>query len=276
MKLKKILPIMAALLLTITACSEQRYKLSTEDLTPRFSTAPTTRMHDATWNDGDEIGISMIKNGEEIANKSNHRYKIEGTDVKPSGEALTYPVDESEVDIIAYYPYQSEIQEANYKIDLADQSDFTKIDLIYSNNAKRKKAGEKDIELTFSHQLIELNINVKTTDTEDEVGIEIYTATEGEFNLLTGKLTPDENSKAVITTNNEHKAFVMPGTEIEIRFTLSDKTVKRTISASQLQAGTRHKLNLTIKSNGDTHEVTEGIQPDEVEIFDELTTGKQL
>lgn len=117
----------------------------------------TTRAVDNAWESGDAIGVFMKKAGvtlEHPALSENAKYTTAGTSsFTPARETdkLYYPFDKSDVDFISYYPYTASLNGMNYEIDVADQSNLSDIDLLYSNNIAAVNFDNVNINLNFAH-----------------------------------------------------------------------------------------------------------------------------
>lgn len=130
-----------------------------------------TCAHDAAWDKNDRIGIYMLKTGTEteivLGGVENIPYETKEGDGKfaPSGTVIYFPVDGSNVDFRAWYPYQDAAE--TWTADLTDQSSQAALDLMtaYANssteaggtvyNKKQPKVG-----LDFSHRLTKLVLNI--------------------------------------------------------------------------------------------------------------------
>ena len=86
-----------------------------------------TRASGSEWNIGDSIGIFMKTSGSELSdlsiikNTSNIIYKTQGNgnfEANLNSQTIHYPEDNSNVDFIAYYPYQNNINNYLYKVNV--------------------------------------------------------------------------------------------------------------------------------------------------------------
>lgn len=157
-----------------------------------------TRAANTTWEPDDAIGIYMVKSGTTLnasAIKKNVKYVTTGTSsFQPANEAeeIIFPFDGSDVDFIGYYPYQGEIDNFSYPVDLSNQSVQADIDLMYSNNAKNFNSKEPNVQMQFSHQLSKIVLNIvhgRSFDLSDLSVIISNTGTYASFDLATGTLS---------------------------------------------------------------------------------------
>jgi hypothetical protein len=128
----------------------------------------TPTMANNQWQNGDEIGFSMIS--------SSDRWEFFARNVKltPSGGNLVaaspihYP-DSCEVDFYAYYPYEYSFLGDHYgdtlEIHLSNQSSGLPYDVLYSNNVKNQSATTATVQLVFNYTLAKLMIAVNAGNT---------------------------------------------------------------------------------------------------------------
>ncbi len=187
-----------------------------------------TRVSNTVWDSGDAIGIYMKDAGSTLSstiNRNNAKYINDNSTsiftAANESQELYYPEDGSSVDFIGYYPYRDNIVGFEYPIDLTVQTDLSKIDFMYSDNAKDFNEESQNVLMTFSHQLSKLIININHSNSIDLNRISIIitnTATKASFDLNTGLLLPatkfgnielsiDEESKSV-------SAILMPESDL--------------------------------------------------------------
>ncbi|MDO5663913.1 MAG: fimbrillin family protein [Bacteroidia bacterium] len=130
-----------------------------------------TRATNDTWSEGDAIGIYMIAAGEAPSAESvlvkNAKYTTQGDGgFNPATVAndVKFPINGSNVDFIAYYPHGTINAAFEYSIDVTDQSNQAVIDLLYSDNSKNLNKNSAFVDLSFSHQLSKIIVNLKTID----------------------------------------------------------------------------------------------------------------
>lgn len=128
--------------------------------------ATTTTGASTAWAQNDQIGIFMTNTGASTVteNNSNKQYSFTGNQFSAIlGNEMFYPVNDSKVDFIAYYPYKSGYSLGSpVVLDLKDQSDLSKLDLLYakSNNGGQgySKTAGVNVPLTFDHKLSKIII----------------------------------------------------------------------------------------------------------------------
>ena len=188
---------------------------------------PTTRASNASWEKDDAIGVYMVKSGQPL-NTSSLRQNVEyvtsgSTSFNPGKdvEEIALPFDESHVDFISYYPYRGNIDNFSYPIDLMNQSVQSKIDLLYSNNAKGFNSKNPNVRMQFTHQLsrIVLKIAKDASVNLKELSVRISnTGTKATFNLSTGELSAAQERGSIefLVDNNGSaaEAILLPETDL--------------------------------------------------------------
>lgn len=96
-----------------------------------------SRAMDAVWERGDQIGVFMMATGGDAVIKGNVPFVTNVGDgyFVASGNPLYYPEDGSNVDFVAYYPYDAaftDLTQAN--VDVSNQIADTAPDLMVANN----------------------------------------------------------------------------------------------------------------------------------------------
>ncbi len=158
-----------------------------------------TRATNASWEANDAIGIYMKISGEGLsvpALAENSKYITDGTSAFQSATAdgaISFPLDGTDVDFIAYYPHQTTITDLTYPVNVSDQSSLPAIDLLYSNNAAGLNSQNPDVGLTFVHQLSKINVLIMPEDaTSDLSGLTVTmtgVGTSATFSLADGTLS---------------------------------------------------------------------------------------
>lgn len=125
-----------------------------------------TRVQGTVWNKGDQIGVYMFKAGTyDIAEDAkNIPYQTTAGDgaFTPAATAAYYPVDGSNVDFHAWYPY-ADVTKTAWTANLADQSSQPALDLMTADAASSAGLGgtayNKDhpkVSLSFRHRLTQI------------------------------------------------------------------------------------------------------------------------
>lgn len=224
---------------------------------------------DNTWNENDEIGIFMKASGSELstATAKNQKYLAATNGALTAvGEPIYFP-SQGTSDFIAYYPYQANLNGTNVTVNISDQTNLSKIDLLYSNNSTNVASGSA-VNLVFTHKLTQLVLNVTAgegiTGTE---GLSVTLAnvlTEATFDLAANKLLND-GKKSTITFNTtadgkKAQAIVIPmeeGKDRVLTFTLNGKSFAYTLPENtKFEESTKQSYNVNLSKKGDKLAVT--------------------
>ena len=219
-----------------------------------------TRAIDDSWDINDKIGVFMFNSSnKELMNANVSYITPEGNGTFNATESpLYYPEDESDVDFIAYYPYQPTVS-TNYKVNVSDQSVPQHIDLMYANNLTRRNSTSVTGNLQFYHQLSRLSIQFSTSDNTDLTSINAVVKgvpTEAEYNLTNGQLSITENSKADVTmyrSGTVAQAILLPSSDIrglKIQLTQGGNTKEITLpeEITSLEAGNNYSFTVEVKN----------------------------
>lgn len=221
----------------------------------------TSRVSGASWDENDEVGIFMTTAEEEY---SNYKYlaKTDGSLVA-DGQVLKYPAS-GESSFIAYYPYTTSLSGKIYAVNVSDQSDPKKIDLLYSNNATGIQPNDQVV-LRFQHKLSQIVLNIQKEGDLDINGMAIKVSgmnTTANFDLNDGTLTVTD-SKADFNMNVQTEgntgtaeAIVIPAADLTgatLTFTLADGknfawTVDSPEADESFKAGTKYIYTATISN----------------------------
>lgn len=234
-----------------------------------------TRASGITWDTADAIGVYMKTAGQELsatstlAENKKHTTPGDGTFSFATQEnAIYFPEDGSNVDFIAYYPYQTTITDFKYSVDLSgDQTGrLTEIDLMYSNDVTGKNKDADDVILGFSHQLANITLNITDQSGSNLSGLKVTITgmqTKSSFSLVNGVLSNDDNSLAEIIAETRaensravSEAIILPvnalnGAKITFEVPSHNKTYSWDIPANQeYKAKHRYTYDVEIKSDG--------------------------
>lgn len=213
-----------------------------------------TRAADDHWDDNDAIGVYMVnaENGI-VGDVSNYRYTVvkggqNGTFI-PADENNTayFPESVDAVNVVAYYP-QGEVVDNKLSLDLANQDNQPKIDLM-SAKAENASKSSPTINLRFKHRLTKLFFKIEGDVNTDGINATISNQyTKIQYDILNDKLLiADGSEKENIVmkywnhdkgTNRFVEAIVLPNDENnsavdrQLTFQLNEKIFKATINNS--------------------------------------------
>lgn len=259
MKISNLLTLGLLSTCLFTACSDDEDNSVKETDNVVFNSqisSVQSRVNGTTWNDNDEIGIFMQVDGAEVANKK-YLAKADGSLTAAPEYAFRYP-STGTANFLAYYPYNAALEGKNASVSVADQSNPSKIDFLYSNNATGIKNGQT-VTLQFTHKLSKLDINLKGDETvKDLKGIAVTLSgmnTTASVNLADGTLTAADSKANINLKVNEAgtfaEAIVLPATTVEnakLVFSLSDKTYEwaMTLPDNKIEGGCKYTFNATV------------------------------
>lgn len=213
-----------------------------------------TRKTGNRWEANDAIGLFSFETGKPNsqatvdANLNNREFiTLNGLgqfSTKPGTPSVPYPTERK--DFIAYFPYKSDVlisEDFTYPIDLANQLDIDKIDLLYSNNLKDFNLLLQP-ELRFKHVLSRLKLTI-TSKKYDLTGAKVELTNfnaKADFNLISGVVLVDQSVVEVVSLpytllNGEMtiNALILPTQKAQ------DFTVKITLKDGQVARWNNHK-----------------------------------
>lgn len=232
-----------------------------------------TRAADDHWDNDDAIGVYMVnaENGI-VGDVSNYRYTVvkggqNGTFI-PADENNTayFPEDGTAVNVVAYYP-QGDVVENKLSLDLANQDNQPKIDLM-SAKAENASKSSPTVNLGFKHRLTKLFFEIEGNVNTDGIEATISNQyTKIKYDILNDKLLIAEGSEKenIVMkywnpdegTNRFVEAIVLPnmdGNSVQERtltFTLNGKDYTATIDAqTEFKAGKKYIYTVTFTKEG--------------------------
>ena len=200
-----------------------------------------TRATNTSWEEGDAIGVYMIKAGagldaSALALNVEYRYNdTTGFAPENPSDSLYFPFSGSSVDFISYYPYREDFTGFIYPVNLMVQSNQTAIDLLYSDNATGRNMGNPNVNLLFSHQLTKMVFQIAHYRSIDLSGLSVIITgvpTESTFDLVSGTLSAPSGvtdiTLGVSKDGTFAEAILLPGTDLSeshLWFILADEQV---------------------------------------------------
>ncbi len=142
---------------------------TSSEMQTRVATS-TDGNYTSTWNNGDAIGVYIVKGSGGLQSSGNWVDNMQmtynngsWTPIFPSGKEY-YPTDGDELNFYAYYPYNASVTDAlNMTISgLTDQSsaaNLSKSDLLSASTLNVEK-GNTTVQLSFSHALTMVELSV--------------------------------------------------------------------------------------------------------------------
>lgn len=273
----------------LASCSsELELGSDTVDRAVTFSATASknSRAAGTDWAAGDCIGIYMKAAGETLAgdyltgSTANVSYTTAdgaGLFVGTSSD-LYYPKDGSAVDFIAYYPYSGAVADGIYRVDIADQSVPSRIDLMYANNLQGLDRTSATAALVFSHQLAQVELTLKSADGSSLSGVTATLTdmpTTADFSLADASFSNLANEGDVemlldsSSTTLKATAFVIPnasasGDANALSVTLTTAAGKQTVVVLEedidLEKGHNYTYTLNLSNAGKEAEEEEEVE----------------
>lgn len=272
-----IIGIAAALSLAATGCKktnslpETQKQKEQETLIVR-SDLPNQiyRTRKNKYSNGDAIGIRALQNGAVYASYKNVKYTTADGSSYKALAGINIPENGS-IDLVAYYPY-AENADGTVTMNVADQSDLEKIDLLYSNNAKGISRANAEVNLTFEHKFAMLELNLYTNGTAiDKASARATIAdvlVEASMNLADGALANGSTKQGVTASFKEitpsvlyTATLILPAQELSakaIQLKLNGSSYNETLPAA-LNPKPNDKASITLNfggSNGHSLSIT--------------------
>lgn len=263
------------LLLALGACDKEAQQIADNgrQTVVRFTSVVEgeviTRAGGGSWTAQDQIGVFMKENGKDLSSGTivgggdNISYITKSGDgnFQSNETSLEYPSNGSAVDFIAYYPYQSTLDNYIYKVDVADQSKPENIDLLYSNNLLGRTQTSVTGNLQFYHELSQLILNLSSSDNTDFSNLAVSISgvkTKADFNLVNGTLAVDANSETTINmrrAGNTVSAILLPVNNVsDIKLTLTlngkSKQVSLPSTITSFEGRKKYIYSVNIKNGG--------------------------
>lgn len=192
----------------------------------------SSRVTGNNWDKEDVIGIYAVNSGQELADDAIYKGNSKYTTVSEAGtgdfspasdnDAIIFEKEGNKLDFIAYYPYQATVTDYKLAIDVSDQSKLSKIDYLYSNNAKGHNRENKEVPLQFKHQLTQLVLNITgDSDLGDLANLKLAAEgfiPTGSLNLKDGVVTVEGTDAKILNLTGTKtdagvtmRAIVLPG-----------------------------------------------------------------
>lgn len=219
-----------------------------------------TRAADDHWDANDAIGVYMVSADNSIVGGvSNYRYVVIDKDngnFSPDGEANTayFPESDDVVNVVAYYP-QGEVVDNKLSLDLANQGEQPRIDLM-SANAEGASKSNPTINLEFKHRLTKLFFEIEGDVNTDGIYAAIGNQyTDIRYDIINNELSiADGDTKKEISMKYWNldgyrfvEAIVLPNEEgnaaedRQLTFQLNGKIFKATIGGdTEFEAGKKY------------------------------------
>lgn len=250
----------------LSSCTNDIQSLMDADRAVTFTTDAAHRATGTAWEAGDAIGVFMAASGETAGADAAVRYETPSGDGNfSSASPLYFPSDGSAVDFVAYYPYDASLNGTTYKVNVSDQSEPAKIDLMRADNLRGLSLTNRTARLDFDHELATLTLRLTATDGTALDGLTATledVATQADFDLTTGAFSAPTATADVAmrvtaesATSATATALLIPGTYAEglkVTLRLGGKAQTVAPALTQLAGGSDYTFNLNVTGGSGT------------------------
>lgn len=219
----------------------------------------------SSWYSGAQIGITMVETGTDIiaesADNKPYTYTSGSSFSTSAANTIYYPVDGSQVDFIAYHPYNSSVASLGMlTIDVSDQSDQNALDLLFAKTTGKDK-NVPNVNLGFEHSMSRITMTIApgnglTPADLQNLKVELRGMnTRAQFSTANGSLS-NQNTPATITiktsangTSSEGIILPAAGGTYSFVFTLDgtgEPFVWDVPAGKEFKVGEENKYNATI------------------------------
>ena len=270
---------MAAAALTFAACSNENDIVENAPVAAQvnagISDLALTRAAGTAWNEGDQIGVSTV--GEGNTKYPNVLYTIsDASKGSFTSAAPVYFQDTNPVTFSAYYPYTADGGTVEKTIAAADQEADAqkKIDYLFASGATANKdnptvsftkQGDKDY--SFHHKMVKLDFTFKKgadTDLKDMTDFTVgglklagtFNTTNGEAKVTDDAVATDLKIKETPTESDTYyrSLILFPqaveGKSFNISLTLGGQTYKATLllpdGKAEFESGYKYAYTITV------------------------------
>ena len=196
-----------------------------------------TRVGETTWDATDKVGIFMTSSHdpygytvwtdleEYYANKAYTATSGTTANFTPvDGKPMYYPQDGSEVDVYAYYPYNTTTGNSGFPpygpeifVDATDQSDLSAIDILWARELGVDKTSGP-ISLKFFHMMTKLVFNISYGDElvapapeETRYDFVVFDVrTKGQLTIFGGNVAASPDLATVVADGEDKVEIILP------------------------------------------------------------------
>lgn len=229
-----------------------------------------------SWSANDKIGIFMLDQGSNTVSggHANRAYSYVGSAFTPdAGQEIYYPVSDSKVDFIAYYPFKAGSAIGTpFPISVASQTDLGAIDVLWVKSTNGTTGFNKSatalVPLAFDHKLSKIVINTSagaglsgtagdwTSMAVKIKGMNSTAVLDLATGIVSGNTAPADIMPFVRSAGAKYEAIVLPETftaagAVQITFTIGADTYTWSSQANAtFEAGKEYTYNITVSKTG--------------------------
>ena len=250
-----------------TACSEEddlRQGIAGEGIT--FTSSVMSRATDTSFEPRDAIGVSMYTESGFVGNATNVQYTTTNGTAFTSTNPMTWGAAGSAetVDFKGVYPYKADaVADGIYSFTLAtgEGASLSNNDVMYSSTTDAT-VGAKNVNLTFTHKLVKVVMQVYNQDRELLSGATVKInnqQTSGTLNLADGTVTSTGAADATLNfainpeVEGEYQTIVMPSAATQgrvITITYNEVDYPCPVDMYAFESGTKIIFSATLNPDG--------------------------
>ncbi len=276
--MKEILYTALAAVVLLAGCSKEKDEKPAGRVAAEFTEAAITRVANNKWEADDAIGVYMVAKDAVLTDAAvledakNIRHTVDAAllgKFTPANtfEKIYFPTTGSAVDFYAYYPYQAEMVDGMYQVDVSSQSDFSAIDLLTALVEGKNKT-TPNVAFEFAHQLSKLSITTSAGDgftAADLKGLKVVIKglpATAEYHIATGVVSntgaATDLTAAVNAAGTFAEAILIPRNtfapgSVQVIFTLADgMKFEWNLAARALASGCNYTYTLKLNRTGVT------------------------
>lgn len=155
------------------------------------------------FSDGDQVGIFGLKRGtEEVLHDNLDYHYLASSKTWTAESSITFPIDGSDLNFYAYYPYVAGIRGVNFEFAVAqDQSEedgYSRSDFLSAKN-ETSQVDDKSITLSFVHQFARVEAEITVPQGEVIKSVDICAKKTAVIDLAKQSVTvkPDEAAEYI-------------------------------------------------------------------------------
>lgn len=243
----------AAVAVTAIACSEG----ASGEIAGRraITVAPTiTRAAELDFENGDRIGLTIVKNGAETPYAANAEMTYDGR-LFVGQELIWYYEINDEATVRAYYPYAADAEPSTFAV-LNDQrgTGYTASDFMTSVRSGVKPSADA-VDMIFSHKLSKLNVKIVNDSASEVVGITVAgSVLSADVDVAAQSVAVSEDAPTgditahEISAGEEYCAIIVPqNAALTVTAQLGDGSQRRcTMQAAEFVAGRQYTATLAV------------------------------
>lgn len=250
----------------LASCAE--HSEQNEPVAVQFNAVVVTKSRPSNWPLDAKVGIFMYANGTNTIseNASNRKYAVSETGAfspDSASQTIYYPMNDSKVDFIAYYPFTDTLSTSDLPVSVAVQTSQSAIDVMYAQRVSGNKKTDPNVNLVFVHKLSKFVLSVSAgtgLTTADLTGLTVSVKgykTKATLSLLNGALSNVSTVADIVPykySDTHFEAILLPtdavsGAKVEFKLA-GGEIFTWDLSTISLSASTRAVYYVTLNRTG--------------------------